>query len=369
MSLLKQLTMSVAFMLAIMLCGTGALAQEAAPGKAPKAERDVVIVRDGVVEHNGVVVTDQDGPMRTPMPSLPRMPMPGMQGDGYTFNFVSSEMSFDRKVVKGAPYSAEAVTETVQTLSDGNRIVRKSSAKIYRDAEGRTRRDQKLNAIGPFATNGDTPQMSSINDPVSGVSYTLDQRSHTARKMLFKKPGMTPPPGRWELGTPGTPGAPPPPGGAPKVAITQEHPRVVIVGDGPGSGGGNAVFNSEVRVRHAGPDDKEMPKPVIESLGKQTLEGVEAEGTRTTFTIPAGEIGNERPIQIVSERWYSPELQTVVMTKRNDPLAGETTYRLTNINRSEPDRSLFEVPADYKVKEGPAIFEFHYDGKKPAENK
>lgn len=368
MSLLKQLTMSVAFMLAMMLCGISALAQEAAPGKAPKPERDVVIVRDGVVEHNGVVVTDQDGSMRTPMPPMPRIPpMPEMQGDGYTFNFVSSEMSFDRKVVKGAPYSAEAVTETVQTLGDGNRIVRKSSAKIYRDSEGRTRRDQKLNAIGPFATSGDTPQMSSINDPVSGVSYTLDQRSHTARKMLLKKPGMTPPPGHWESGTPGTPGAPPPPSGAAKVAGPQEHNRVVIVGDGSG---GDAVFNSEVHVRHGGPEGREMPKPVVESLGKQTVEGVEAEGTRTTITIPAGEIGNERPIQIVSERWYSPELQTVVMTKRNDPLAGETTYRLTNINRSEPDRSLFEVPADYKVKEGPAFFEFHYDGnKKPGENK
>jgi hypothetical protein len=351
MSLPKQLTMSVAFILAMLLCGISAFAQESAPNKAPKPDRDVIIERNGVV-----VTTDQDGPMRTPMPPMP--PMPGMQGDGYTFNFVASEMSFDKKVVKGAPYSADAVTETVQTLADGNRIVRKSSAKIYRDGEGRTRRDQKLTAIGPFATAGDTPQMSSINDPVTGVSYTLDQRSHTARKLLFKKPGSlpTPPPGAQ--------------GVAPRAGGPQENTRVVIVGDGPGSGGGGGVMmNSEVHVRHGGPEGKEMPKPVIESLGKQTVEGVEAEGTRTTFTIPAGEIGNERPIQIVNERWYSPDLQTVVMTRRTDPLAGETTYRLTNINRSEPDHSLFEVPADYKVKEGPAFFEFHYDEKKPGENK
>ncbi|HEV7859838.1 MAG TPA: hypothetical protein VGO91_14575 [Pyrinomonadaceae bacterium] len=359
MSLLKQLTMSVAFMLAIMLCGISAMAQETGQGKTLKPEREIIVERNGVV-----LTTDQRGPEIVPMtPMAPMPPLPGMGGDGYTFNFVSSEMSFDRKVVKGVPYSAEAVTETVQTLGDGNRIVRKSSAKIYRDSEGRTRRDQKLNAIGPFATSGDMPQMSSINDPVSGVSYTLDERSRTARKLLFKRPGSTPPPGHWELGTPG---APPPPNGAAKVAGPQERSRVMIVGDGPGS---NAVFNSEVHVRQGGPEGKELPKPVVESLGKQTVEGVEAEGTRTTLTIPAGEIGNERPIQIISERWYSPELQTVVMTKRNDPLAGETTYRLTNINRSEPDRSLFEVPADYKIKEG-AVFEFHYDGnKKPGENK
>jgi hypothetical protein len=92
---------------------------------------------------------------------------------------------------------------------------------------------------------------------------------------------------------------------------------------------------------------------VKEELGKQNIEGVEAEGTRTTVTIPAGEIGNERAIEIVSERWYSPELQLVVMTRHSDPRSGETTYKLTNINRSEPAKSLFEVPADYTIKEGP----------------
>ncbi|MGH9802751.1 MAG: energy transducer TonB, partial [Blastocatellia bacterium] len=89
-----------------------------------------------------------------------------------------------------------------------------------------------------------------------------------------------------------------------------------------------------------------------ESLGKQTIEGVEAEGKRTVTTIPAGAIGNERSIEIVSETWYSPELQTTIMSKRNDPTSGETTYRLTNIRRGEPDASLFQVPSDYTVKEG-----------------
>jgi len=92
-----------------------------------------------------------------------------------------------------------------------------------------------------------------------------------------------------------------------------------------------------------------------ESLGKQTIEGIEAEGVRTTMTIPAGEIGNERPIEIISERWYSPELQTLVMTKHSDPRFGETVYHLTNISRSEPDASLFQVPADYKIKDAPPM--------------
>ena len=87
------------------------------------------------------------------------------------------------------------------------------------------------------------------------------------------------------------------------------------------------------------------------SLGNSSSKGVEADGTRSTLTIPAGEIGNERAIEIVSERWYSPELQTVVMTRHSDPRFGETTYKLTNISRTEPDRSLFELPAGFTLKE------------------
>jgi hypothetical protein len=94
------------------------------------------------------------------------------------------------------------------------------------------------------------------------------------------------------------------------------------------------------------------PKPVRESLGTQMIEGVNAEGTRYTITLPAGAVGNEQPIQIVDEHWYSSDLHVLVMSKHSDPRFGETTYRLTNINRSEPAHNLFEVPADYTIKQG-----------------
>jgi hypothetical protein len=92
-----------------------------------------------------------------------------------------------------------------------------------------------------------------------------------------------------------------------------------------------------------------------ESLGRQTIEGVEAEGQRVTVTIEAGKIGNERPIVTVNERWYSPELQTIIFSKNSDPRMGETTYKLINIDRGEPDSSLFQVPGDYTVEEGPGF--------------
>ena len=100
--------------------------------------------------------------------------------------------------------------------------------------------------------------------------------------------------------------------------------------------------------------DARNPAGRTEALGKQNIEGVEAEGTRTTVTIPAGKIGNELPIDIVNERWYSPELQVLVMTRHIDPRFGENSYKLTNISRTEPARELFEIPAGYALKEAPA---------------
>lgn len=262
-------------------------------------------------------------------------------GGANTFIFVNSELSFDRKTVKGAPYSAEATTETIQTLSDGNRIIRRNSATIYRDTEGRTRREQTLGSIGQWTTTGEPQKTIFINDPVARVNYVLDPKSQSARKMAI-----------------------------PQFLNAETFTRARVTA--PDVRNGNVP--SGVRVIEntaptANSERKVTFEPKVESLGKQVIEGVEAEGTRTTLTIPAGKIGNERPIDIVTERWYSPELQVVVYSKKTDPMAGETTYRLTNINRDEPARSLFEVPAGYKIKEGPEINLFNRTWKVQEERK
>src|SRR5687767_3529848 len=110
-------------------------------------------------------------------------PPPGAVAGKQTFEFISSEMGFAGKVVKGAPYSADAVTETTQKLADGNRISRKNSTALHRDKEGRTRREVTLGGIGPWASSADTPaKMVFIHDPVAGVSYSLNEKDKTARK-------------------------------------------------------------------------------------------------------------------------------------------------------------------------------------------
>ncbi len=260
--------------------------------------------------------------------------------------------SFGGKVVKGAPYSAEAVTETIQTLGDGNRIVNRITSMIYRDSEGRTRREQSLKGLGILGAGEEPFKTIFINDPVAGVTFALDSRSHTAHKSV---------PFTFELNTKKGDGQfefKVAPGTTASGSMIVTTPLGGVAGTrAPHPPADQFTLRTETGVGEtfvfrSSPNNANEVK---EQLGKQNIEGVEAEGTRTTVTIPVGEIGNERAIEIVSERWYSPELQLVVMTRHSDPRTGETTYKLTNINRAEPAKSLFEVPSDYTIKEGPGI--------------
>lgn len=269
------------------------------------------------------------------------------------FVFLASE-SFGGKTVKGAPYSAEAVTESIQTLADGNRIINRINSSVYRDSDGRSRREQSFKGLGIFGAGEEPLQTIFINDPVAGVTYSLDSRSQTAHKSVpftfqfTKKPGTSGGASvegqRFEFKVaPGT-------AASGNVLMTAPHagsrvpPPDIEQFSMRAEGRTAATYVFKTKT---GPNANE----VKEQLGKQNIEGVEAEGTRTTITIPAGEIGNERAIEIVSERWYSPELQLVVMTRHSDPRSGETTYKLTNISRAEPAKTLFEVPAGYTIKE------------------
>ena len=256
-------------------------------------------------------------------------------GPGMEVGWISSEFGWSDKTVKNAPYSAEAVTETTQVLADGNRIQRKSSAQIFRDGEGRARREHTLDMVGPWAA-GKPHKTIFINDPVANVNWVLEPETKTARKLAVK-------------GLPAKIGAA---GGGAGVAFAFPAVESVQVMPPPeGVGGHQMIFERRVE----GPAPGAVQNAKTEQLGKQMIESVQAEGRRTTFVIPAGQIGNDRPIEIVSETWYSAELQTVVMTRRSDPRTGETIYKLTNIQRSEPGRHLFEPPADYTVKEGPEM--------------
>jgi hypothetical protein len=249
---------------------------------------------------------------------------------------VGSTQTISSAPVQGAPYSATITNESIQTLADGNRIVQTSAGTTVRDSQGRTRQDAPLPLIGNMSP-ADAPHLVIIRDPVAQTSYTLNLTDKTA----FKSPSMMT---LTTMRAPGPPAPPPPPLAAEGViasggvAIRIKDAGVQVSGELP-----QTLALSRLMV------SDESGKAQTEDLGSQTMEGVLVNGTRTTRTIPAGEVGNERPISIVTEVWTSPELKTIVYSKRSDPRMGDQTFKLTNIVRSEPDPSLFTIPADFKI--------------------
>jgi hypothetical protein len=278
------------------------------------------------------------------------------------------------RVVKGAPYSADAVTEMNQTLPDGNVITHKTLSRVYRDGEGRTRQE---------SFRGDQVRSVYISDPVAGMSYTLMPNSKTAISIP-----------RVEHREHAAPRAPRSSTSSTTTETrTQDGERRIIVRtvDGKDLPG----ISEEVRVQVVRIDDKELAMPVppapprppapgaaplppippvppipsipgvhtmrfestaalgkgtTSKLGTREFDGVKAEGTSTVWTIPAGKIGNRGPINITKESWYSPELQLTVMTRHNDPRTGESIYRLAGLKRAQPSGDLFKVPEGYSLK-------------------
>ena len=259
--------------------------------------------------------------------------------------FVGNEFGHSREIIKNAPYTAEAVTETVQVLPDGNRIVRKSTLLLARDGAGRTRQEGK----------GDSRSGIFIHDPMDGRSVVLNESKRTATRL----PRLPAPP---EPPVPPGAGAPPPPLPAGAREVDVQPGRVVVRRSGDGTDGKD-VHVEVIRIGGGAGEPGAVPPPPplppltlpivprgkgeTKSLGTREFDGIRADGTLTTHTIPAGTIGNEKAIVVTSERWFSPELHVVVYAKTADPRAGETTYRLTNVKRGEPPADLFRVPADY----------------------
>jgi len=217
------------------------------------------------------------------------------RGEGRGFGPRFGMMSMgpgSRTPVTGAPYSAMQVTVSQQTLADGNQVTRQEQTKVYRDSQGRVRVEHTGGPQGAQA-------VTAIFDPVAGVSHILRPSAMTA-------------------------------------VTTPMHAHAAKENAAP---------------RHQRQDSSQVQ---TEDLGAQVINGLAATGTRTTRTIPAGEMGNQQPIRIVREAWVSTDLKVPLMIKTSDPRFGTTTMQLTEIVRAEPDASLFQVPAGYKVMSRPS---------------
>ena len=216
-------------------------------------------------------------------------------------------------VVTDSPFSADATTTVTQVLSDGTHIEQTTSARFFRDRAGRVRREQTIVGLGAIGGVGNMQTITIAPDPANGTAFTLDPTTRTARRV-------------------------------PRIGIPLT---------------GNVTFrvNGEVfsvQGRNGGAPLGAGSKPTEELLGARQFEGVRALGRKTTSTIPTGQIGNDRPIEITDERWESPELRMLVYSRNSDPRTGVVEYKLTNINRAEPPADLFTIPSDYAVNE-PAL--------------
>ena len=306
-----------AFLAAGFCCASAVIAQPPAPPGPPQPAPDQLFVLGNVA----------------PLPTF-----------GGSIDIIRSEGGVPGPHVTGKPYSARAITESTQSLADGNRLTQRNEAVIYRDSAGRTRREQTLSGVGQWQTQRPVT-MISIHDPVAGKSYVLDPAANTAREIR-----------RFQMA----------------IAHAQE-----VVGAGAtevraiydGAGGAPGPASTSVTVIGAdGRQDVRVYAPAAggfavapfpegttgvyepaEDLGEQVLEGLLVEGTRMIDTIPAGLIGNERPIEIVTERWYSKDIDALVLQRFSDPRFGETTYRLVNVVLGEPSPDLFEVPQGYEI--------------------
>jgi hypothetical protein len=250
---------------------------------------------------------------------------------------IESRFPFESKTVKGLPYSAEFVSETIQTLSDGNRIVQKTTGRVYRDSEGRVRREEDRPSGSPRV---------SITDVVSHRSVTLNTERSEATQLpmplTLRLNGD-----QFFLTADGNT----------RIVTDQRETRIVTDQSGVPGGRGAAVLTERLEQTRAElgkiagvllPAGRE--EFVEEKLQDRVIGGIVASGIRRTTTIPPGAIGNERPIQIVSEEWSSPDLQVLVTTDHTDPRSGHSTYQLSNINRNEPNPALFQIPADFTIR-------------------
>lgn len=281
----------------------------------------------------GLVLAGSNAAMKAQTGEVHEMAM-AMAPQSNTFRFIATQAGLEHQVVKNAPYSAESITETTRILADGTRIERQTTSRFCRDSDGRTRREHTLDMIGPWSSAGEAPATIIINDPVAGEMFILNPADNTARRISVVEHS--------EHGE-----------HLPAIEEGAEHggPHQIVLALKTKMKGG-ALLTGEhdftAMARHAKSSHVEAAVEK-ESLGERTIEGVVTEGTRITKTIPAGQMGNDRPITIVTERWYSPELQAVVLSDTKDPMSGDVIYRLANIQRGDPSPSMFQLPPGYTI--------------------
>jgi hypothetical protein len=238
--------------------------------------------------------------------------VPGLAGTLVAFAGGGTFIAEEPTGIAGAPYSGVAVTQSTTVFSDGNRIVRTNSTHYYRDGQGRTRVERTV-GLDSAGNASQSNLMVTITDPVAGELYFFRSQNKIVEAIKLG-PGVL----------------------AARSAVTSGADRQVsfaLMGIGMGIG---ASLSTEASSSET-------------SLGQKVVNGVTATGTRTVRTIPAGALGNEKPITSTVEEWFSPDLDVPVQITQKSSIGGDVALNLTQLVRGEPDASLFGPPSGYTV--------------------
>lgn len=220
--------------------------------------------------------------------------------------------------VLDAPFWADAITTVRLTLPDGSRLEQSTTARYYRDRTGRGRVELMMDGLKAPSTTAERHIRTIVSPAPDGKTVmTLDPETRTARYQARYFAAFAA-------------------GGENRFAVPIGGVQFLIVRRA------RDLFRDE-----AGSSAGDLVRD--ESLGTRRIEDVDTIGRRITMTVPAGRSRNDRPIEMVDERWESPELQLVIAAHSSDSRTGEVEYRLTNIRRVQPPADLFVIPPDYTI--------------------
>jgi hypothetical protein len=196
------------------------------------------------------------------------------------------------------PYTAAYKTTRIQTLANGTTITREDTETRARDSQGR-----QMNTSTVWLSKQKSVTNVSVIDPVAHTFTHWNSQGNRAT--------VAPMPGSHTRGC--------------VTRSTEPKPLATRT---------------------------QREKPVVEDLGTESIQGIEAHGTRTTTTIPAGEIGNDVPLDSTFERWVAVNAELGGLTVReiiDEPRSGKSTKELTSFTQGDPDPALFQPPAGYEI--------------------
>lgn len=210
------------------------------------------------------------------------------------------------------PYTLSRTTIIVQTVADGTTITRTFTVQAAHDSEGRTYSEEHetLN----IRADGKPVDLVHyfVSDPVARTNINWDDRTKIANVTHIPDP-----------------------------ETIQRRTQPMQVPDATAARPPQAVRVPRQESR--------------KDLGVRSIAGIEAKGTRTTSIIPAGDVGNDRPLTIVTENWISTQYHIPLLTILDDPRMGKRTDEVTEFQPGEPDPALFQIPEGYTVREHTAF--------------